>query len=66
MESDMEMFVPHITRVESPPSASASDVSGFRFEKVASEPGSPSATGIPFSPTKMRLLRLGVDPNASE
>ncbi len=40
IESTMEMFVPQITLVESPPIASASEVSGFKFEKVASEAGS--------------------------
>jgi hypothetical protein len=64
IESEMEIFVPHITRVESPPSASASEVSGFRFEKVASEPGSP--TGMPSSPTNIRRRCAGVDANASE
>lgn len=55
----MEMLVPHITLVEDPPSTSASEVSGFTFEKVASEPGSASPLkGIPFSPTKtLRLFR---------
>jgi len=60
----MEMFVPHMTRVDEPPNTSASDVSGLRLEKVASESG--SATGTPFSPTKMRLRRPGVDGKASE
>jgi hypothetical protein len=63
----MEMFVPQITRVESPPSMSASDVAGLRFENVASDRGSPSfRTGMPSSPTKMRLRRAGVDGKASE
>ena len=57
------MLVPQMTRVESPPSASASEVSGFKLEKVASDPG--SLVGIPFSATKIRLLWFGVEPNAS-
>lgn len=58
------MFVPQITRVESPPRASASEVSGFRLENVASDRG--SFVGIPFSSTKIRLLWLGVELKASE
>lgn len=58
------MFVPQITRVESPPRASASEVSGFKLENVASDRG--SFVGIPFSSTKIRLLWLGVELNASE
>lgn len=57
------MFVPHITLVDAPPSTSASEVSGFTFEKVASETGSVSPlTGIPSSPTKTLLLFEPVPP----
>jgi hypothetical protein len=63
----MEMFVPQMTRVDSPPNASASEVPGFKFEKVASDRGSPPlATGMPSSPIKMRLRRAGVEAKASE
>ena len=56
-----------MTLVEPPPRMSASDVSGARFEKVASEFGSLlSLTGMPSSPTKIRLRFAGVDANASE
>lgn len=57
MESVIEIFVPHITLVDAPPSTSASEVSGLTFEKVASESGWPSPlTGTPSSPTKTLLL----------
>src|SRR5271163_2903284 len=66
MESDSDTLVPQMNRVEPPPSASASEVSGLRLEYVASEPGSPLAIGIPSSPTKMRRRLDGVEPNTSE
>lgn len=63
----MEILVPQITRVDSPPNASASEVPGLTFENVASERGSPeAATGMPLSSTKIRLRRAGVDAKASE
>ena len=61
------MLVPHIILVDDPPIASASDVLGSRFEKVfASELRAPSRTGMPFSSTKRRRRRLGVEPKTSE
>jgi len=57
----IDMFVPQIILVEEPPMASASDVFGSRFEKVARSEG-PSWTGAPFSSMKRRLRRLGVEP----
>lgn len=55
------MFVPQMILVEEPPMASASDVFGSRFEKVAGSDG-PSWTGAPFSSMKRRRRRLGVEP----
>ena len=55
--------MPQIIRVLDPPIASASEVFGSRFEKVA---GSDACTGFPCSSTKRRRRRLGVDPNTSE
>lgn len=55
----MDTLVPQITLVEPPPSASASDVSGAAFEKVASERSSESLVGTPSSPTN--ILRLAED-----
>jgi len=66
MESWIEIFVPQMTRVELPPRASASEVSGCIFEKVASDCGSPSFTGMPLASTNSLRRRLGVDPKASE
>ena len=61
------MFVPHITLVEDPPMASASDVLGSRFEKVfVSELGIPSRTGTPFSSTNKRRRRFGEELKTSE
>ena len=57
------MFVPQMIREEDPPIASASDVLGSRFENVA---GSEAWTGFPFSSTKSRRRRFGVDPKMSE
>lgn len=63
----MEMFVPQIMRVDEPPSTSASEVFGSRLEKVAaSELGTPSRTGNPFSSTKTRRRRAEPEPDASE
>lgn len=54
-------------RVEDPPIASASDVLGSRFEKVAeSEFETSSPTGKPFSSTNRRRRRLEVEPKTSE
>ena len=61
------MLVPQMIRVDDPPIASASDVLGSRFEKVAaSECGTSSRTGTPFSSTNRRRRRFGVEPKTSE
>ena len=61
------MFVPQIVLVDWPPMASASEVFGPMLENVAaSELTLVSATGTPFSSTKSRRRRPGVDPNTSE
>lgn len=62
----MEIFVPQMILVDEPPMASASDVLGSRFEKVAGSEGAPSRTGTPFSSTNSRRRRLGVEPKTSE
>ena len=49
--------------VDDPPMASASDVLGSRFENVA---GSEAWTGAPFSSTKRRRRRFGVEAKTSE
>lgn len=59
----MEMVVPQIILEEEPPMASASEVFGSTLENVA---GSEACTGFPFSSTKSRRRRLGVEPNMSE
>lgn len=59
------MLVPQMILVEEPPIASASDVFGSMFEKVAGSEG-PSRTGTPFSSTKSRRLLPGVAPKTSE
>ena len=67
MVSWIETLVPHMTLVEEPPIASASEVLGSRFEKVfVSELGAPSRTGTPFSSTNKRRRRLGVELKISE
>lgn len=55
------MFVPQIILVDEPPIASASEVFGSRFENVAGSDGS-FWTGTPFSSTKSRRRRPGVEP----
>lgn len=57
------MLVPHMILVDEPPIASASDVFGSTFEKVA---GSEAWTGAPFSSTKSLRRRFGVLPKTSE
>ena len=59
--------MPQIILVDEPPMASASDVLGSRFGNVAGSDG-PSRTGTPFSSTKSRRRRLGVElePKMSE
>ena len=59
----MDMLVPQMILDEEPPMASASEVFGSRFEKVA---GSDCAVVLPFSSTKRRRRRLGVEPKMSE
>ena len=55
------MFVPQIILVDEPPIASASEVFGSMFEKVAGSEGS-FWVGTPFSSTKSRRRRPGVEP----
>ena len=55
------MFVPQIILVDEPPIASASEVFGSRFENVAGSDGS-FWIGTPFSSTKSRRRRPGVEP----
>lgn len=55
------MFVPQIILVDEPPMASASEVFGSRFEKVAGSEGS-FWIGTPFSSTKSRRRRPSVEP----
>ena len=61
----MEIFVPQMIRVEEPPMASASEVLGSMFEKVAE---SDAGIGAPFSSTKILRRRAGVvaPPKTSE
>lgn len=49
-ESRIDTFVPQITLVDCPPSMSASEVFGLRFEKVAVS-DAPPGIGLPFSST---------------
>jgi len=53
-----------MTRVDEPPSTSASDVLGSRLENVAASDGAEAA--IPFSSTNIRRRRPAPEPNTSE
>ncbi len=59
--------MPQMTRVDTPPRASASEVLGSALEKVAASEFCPSSrTGSPFSSTNKRRRRFGVVPRTSE